>query len=144
MKGTVELLDEVKRRHGLTSDYQLHQRLGVTRAQISKYRTGRDYLSEETAVKVADMLQLERGVVLAWIAGERAKMPSARDAWRVLAERLGGTAAAVLVAYLLAPALPDLTTAAATVSALCIMSSLTLGTFLFIISLLPFHPHKKL
>lgn len=144
MKSTTEWMDAVKQRHGLTSDYQLAQRWGVTRQLLSAYRNKREYLSEENAAKVAADLGVELAFVLACIAGERAKMPSARDAWRVLAERLGGTAAAVLLAFLLAPALPDLTTAAATVERLCIMSSLTLGTFLFIISLLPFHPHKKL
>ena len=121
MKSTTEWMDAVKQRHGLTSDYQLAQRWGVTRQLLSAYRNKREYLSEENAAKVAADLGVELAFVLACIAGERAKMPSARDAWRVLAERLGGTAAAVLLAFLLAPALPDLTPAAATVERLCIM-----------------------
>lgn len=144
MKSTREWIDAVKQRHGLTSDYQLAQRWQVTRQLISAYRSGREYLSEDTAAKVAADLGIELALVLACVAGERARMPSARDAWRLLAERLGGTAAAVLVALLLA-GLDTGDAAAVAYSAgavlpLCIMLTLPIAIFVIAINHLQHTP----
>lgn len=100
MKSTIQLLDDLKKKLEITSDYALAKHLELSRAQISKYRCGRDFLSEDTAMKVADMLHIERGIVLAWIAAERSRMPSARAAWVKLAAQLG-TAAAVVAAAII-------------------------------------------
>lgn len=62
MQTTVDFLDALRARLGLTSDYQLHQLLGVSRAHISHYRHGRDVLSDDMAVKVAELLDNQPGI----------------------------------------------------------------------------------
>lgn len=108
MKNTVEFLDAVRVKHGLTSDYQLSKHLNCTRGAISSYRTGRTYLDEEMACKVAADLELESSYVLACIASERAKQPEVKAAWKHAADVLYGLAAVLtVVAVLPYIALPD-------------------------------------
>lgn len=97
MKTTVEFLDAVKSRHGFTSDYQLSKYLDCTRGGISSYRTGRTFLDEDMAYKVATDLDLEPGYVMACIASERAKSPEVKAAWKHTAELLYGIAATVVM-----------------------------------------------
>ena len=98
MQSSLQLLDAIKKRHKLTSDYQLAKILGVTTQRISHYRAGRRRaFSEETALRVAELLQVAPGYVLAIGAGERAKEESVRKAWEKAAKTLAGTAVALLV-----------------------------------------------
>lgn len=100
-KTTVEFLDAVKAKHGLTSDYQLSKLIGCTHSSISHYRGGKSKLDEGTACKVAELLEIEPGYVLACIAAERSKDDKVKKAWAWSAAHLGGLAAALaLVAVL--------------------------------------------
>lgn len=96
MEKTVDFLDGVKRRHGLTSDYQLSKRLRLTRSAISAYRNGDRALDENVALVVAQELQLSPAYVLACTAAERAKRPEVRTAWEKAARTLS-RAATVLI-----------------------------------------------
>lgn len=97
MKTTIEFLDAVKVKYSLPSDYALAQILGITRSSVSKFRVGKDCLGEETACKVAELLDIEAGYVMACIASERAKKPEVKAAWKHAAEVLYGMAAALAV-----------------------------------------------
>jgi len=151
MKSTADWLDAVKARHGLTSDYQLAQRWQVTRQQISAYRNGREYLSEEAALKAAADLEMAPGYVLACVAGERARMPSARAAWLELATRIGVVALVIGGALLVTEPLYNesflILVAADCTGPLCIMLNPHIGYaagILFILfNLLPWFPNKK-
>lgn len=96
---TIELLDAVKNRYGLPSDYALAKRLGMSSERISKYRTRGGALAEDNALKVAQLLELDEGYVLACMEAERAHSTAAKRAWEKLADRLksGGVAAALLL-----------------------------------------------
>ena len=97
----------MKAKHGLPSDYALAQKLDLTRSSISKFRVGKDCLGEETACKVAELLNLEPGYVMACIASERAKKPEVKAAWKHTAEVLYGLAAVfTMVAILPTATLP--------------------------------------
>ena len=97
MKTSVEFLDSVKALKGFTSDYQLSKHLNCTRGAISSYRTGRTYLDDEMACKVAADLGQDSSYVLACIASERAKKPEVKAAWAHAAEVLYGLAAALAI-----------------------------------------------
>lgn len=97
MKSTTELLDAVKRQHGLTSDYQLAKLLAMQTARISHYRAGRRFLSDETALQVAKLLDVAPGYVLAIVAAERAQTEEIRKAWQRAAKALAGAAVGVLL-----------------------------------------------
>src|SRR5712691_2387244 len=106
MKTTVQFLDAVRARHGLTSDYQLAKFLEVTHTTISNYRVGRSMMGEEMCLKIAVALGLgDPGEVLVAIAHEREKRPEVKRAWERVAKRLAASTAAVLVALGLAGSL---------------------------------------
>jgi transcriptional regulator with XRE-family HTH domain len=97
MNNTRELLAAVKRRHHLTSDYQLAKFLNLSRQRISANLHGGTILNDDAAIQVADALGIERGRVLAIVAAERAQSDQAKKEWL----KLAGSAAAVLVLALL-------------------------------------------
>ena len=107
MKTTNDFLDDVKAARGLTSDYQLSKLLECTHSSISNYRMGKNFLSEEMACKIASILGLESGFVLACVAAERSKLPEVKKAWQHLADMLtskhGASIAAALALFLILP-----------------------------------------
>jgi len=97
MQTTTDFLDAVKAKHGITSDYKLSKIIGCTHSSISHYRSGKSRLDENTACKVAELLDIEPGFVLACIAAERAKNEKVRNAWMWTAQHLGGLAAVLAI-----------------------------------------------
>lgn len=124
METTNELLDKVKARYGLPSDYALAAKLGMSRERISKYRTIGGALADENALKVAELLDLNPGYVLACMEAERTHSDAARAAWEKLADfvKHHGAAAALLM-LVAVPALNPTPANAAPVgnSAVCIL-----------------------
>ncbi|KHT64489.1 hypothetical protein RJ45_06165 [Photobacterium gaetbulicola] len=59
MTYTIELLDMVKAKYSLTSDYQLAKKLGVSSARVSNWRNMKACLEWDTAFQIADMLEME-------------------------------------------------------------------------------------
>lgn len=103
MKTTVNFLDEIKNKHGITSDYALSTTLGMTRSMISRYRMKKDYLSDELAIKAADLLDLEPAYVVACVHAERAKPTEEKKLWERIAamfetKKYAGIAALLVVA----------------------------------------------
>jgi hypothetical protein len=97
MNTTCDFLDAIKARHGVPSDYALAKTLGVTQQMISRYRTGRDFLSDSVAIQVAKLLELEPAVIIAAVHCERAKKPDEKAVWNTIFEKLGGIAAALFI-----------------------------------------------
>lgn len=97
MRTTIDFLNAIKAAHGLTSDYQLAKFLGLTQSSISLSMSGRTYLGDETAIKVAEALKIDPAIVMASVHYERAKKEQEKAVWRGILERLGGIAATVLI-----------------------------------------------
>lgn len=57
MNYTNALLDRVKARFELTSDYQLAKKLEVSTSRIGNYRSGRSSLDWDLAFKICDLLE---------------------------------------------------------------------------------------
>lgn len=89
---TNQLLDAVKDRFNIPSDYALAPKIGVTRAMVSRYRNRAESLSDDKAMLVADLLELDPGYVLNCMNAERAKTEAAKAAWERAAERLAALA----------------------------------------------------
>lgn len=84
-----EWIDRVKVSKKITSDYAVAKSLGVTQAAVSKLRARNDAtLSDETAVKVAQLLGLNPAGVLVDQLAERAKSPEVRSTLSREVERL--------------------------------------------------------
>lgn len=97
MKTTVEFLDAIKARYNLPSDYALAPYLGVTRSSVSRLRNKQDFLGDSTALRVAELLDLDPGVVAAAAHAERARQPAEKAMWEDVWKKLGGLAATVAI-----------------------------------------------
>lgn len=97
MNGTCEFLDALKARYCLPSDYALAKKLGLTHQTVSKYRLGKDFLGDSTALRVAELLEIDPAIVIASVHAERSKIAAEKAVWESIIERLGGAAAAVLL-----------------------------------------------
>lgn len=106
MDTTETLVRALKARTGIDSDYGIAKHLGITRAAVSAYATGRHTLGEDVAIRVATDLGLDPGYVLACMAAERAKRPPAKKAWERVARRMA-QAAIVLMVLGVTGALPE-------------------------------------
>ncbi len=85
---TIEYLDAVRDRHGLTSDNKLAALLEIDRPVVSSYRTGRRTLTQSDAAKVAESLEIDPTVVVADIQLERSKRPEEAAVWERAVEIL--------------------------------------------------------
>lgn len=97
---TCELLDAVKARYKLPSDYALAHFMGIARSGISSYRSGKTKLDDSIAIKVAKVLELDPGHVLACIHAERARRDDVREIWQKTAKALKRSVGALLVCLL--------------------------------------------
>lgn len=88
---TCEYLDEVRRRLDLPSDYALQKPLNLSKSQLSKYRTGKDCLSDDISLVVAEILNIPAGTVLLDMHIERSKTPELRAAWTGLMEKFSAS-----------------------------------------------------
>jgi hypothetical protein len=88
VKTTADFLNDLRARHGLTSDSKLALHMGWQRAQLGKYRSQRETFSDATALKVAAQLGIEPGYIMACMQGQRARTPEARTAWERIAAKI--------------------------------------------------------
>jgi hypothetical protein len=88
---TTEYLDLVRATLDLPSDYALQKPLGITKSQISYYRTGRDSLSDALVVRVAEICQLDVVKVLLDMHIERSKTPEIRAVFATALEKISAS-----------------------------------------------------
>jgi transcriptional regulator with XRE-family HTH domain len=103
MHTPAELLDAIRERHNLPSDYAVAKTMGVPRQLVSRWRQGHGGMSDDHAARVAELLGLDPGHVLARLYAERATSDHARSLWLDLARRLGPVAAGLAALFLLPP-----------------------------------------
>lgn len=87
MKTTLEFLDGVSAKLGGASDYAIAKELDVTRSAVSRYRNGLSTFDDETAIRVARILDIDPAAVLLAAHAERTKNPEAKNLWTSLANR---------------------------------------------------------
>lgn len=100
---TVEFLDAIKARHNIPSDYKLAKFIGVAQQTVSNYRVKGIGFDDELAIRVAELLEIDPGYVLACIHAERTKRPQVRDAWEKVARGLAASLAAVFIGTSVVP-----------------------------------------
>ena len=81
MLTTNQILDLIKEKYDLSSDYQLHKFANWSHSTISGYRNKPQYMSEGHAVQAAQLLDLPEGFILACVHAERAKVKAVKSAW---------------------------------------------------------------
>jgi plasmid maintenance system antidote protein VapI len=104
MNTTIDFLNQLKAKFSLSSNYALAKKLGQTDTAIARWAHGKNTFSDETAIKVAELLELDPAYVVACIHAERAKHEGEKRLWeRIATMAMGVTAflAVIMIAPLL-------------------------------------------
>ncbi|ERM57681.1 MULTISPECIES: hypothetical protein [Vibrio] len=75
MNFTNSLLDRVKAKYELTSDYQLSKKLDVQQSRVSNWRKGRSSMEWEMAFFISDLLQEDDQNVVYGLIDDKYKNP---------------------------------------------------------------------
>ncbi len=94
---SADFLDAVRRRHKLTSDYQVGKLTGIKPSRISMYRIGKREFDDATCLAFAEALGKAPLYVIAEIQAERAKKPDIKKVWKALARMTKKAKAAALL-----------------------------------------------
>lgn len=86
MKSTNQYLDEIKIKHDLKSDFALSKMLKVVPSAMANYRKGYIRFGDDTAIRVAEALEIDPAEVMATMNAERTKSPNARETWKRVAQ----------------------------------------------------------
>lgn len=97
---TIQLLDAIRERRNLPSDYAAAALLGLTRSQVSKYRNGKDFMGDEVVQRAAELIGADPAIAMAGVHAERATDPQTRKVWVSIAERLERAGVAALLVLL--------------------------------------------
>ncbi|MFN4034439.1 helix-turn-helix domain-containing protein [Comamonas aquatica] len=83
---TAKYVESIEARFGKSTVKDLGDLLGVTKMSISRYRNKQKGFSDEVAIRAAELLGLDAGIVLGELYEERASTPMERAAWRHIRE----------------------------------------------------------
>lgn len=83
---------------GTGTDYAVAKRLGVERQHVSKWRTGKDQMSDGMAIRAAELLGVEPLRLIGEIRMERARDEREKKFWQKTVKGAGGKVAGVVVA----------------------------------------------
>jgi DNA-binding XRE family transcriptional regulator len=78
----LQYLAAVKEKKGITSDYALAKTLGVSQQSVGQWRKGVCGFNDETAQRIAAILDLHPGVVMLDIHREQARDDQTRAVWQ--------------------------------------------------------------
>lgn len=85
MNSIREIIAAVSAHYG--SDIKAAPHFNVSSVTFGRWRNGKDHPSEEHALRMAELLQLDGAYVLALSRHERAKCDAARATWRRIADQ---------------------------------------------------------
>jgi hypothetical protein len=88
MKTTINFLNDIKAAREVESDYALAKILDTRHTNISNYRNGRSHFDGLMCIKVAKVLGIDPGYVMACMEAERAKHEEVRKVWEKAARKL--------------------------------------------------------
>ncbi|WP_329892985.1 DUF3693 domain-containing protein [Stenotrophomonas sp. SMYL20] len=111
MSSVNDLLDKVREAGNFPSDNALAQRLGMTRAVVSTWRSGRNPIPDERIAQLCALGKLDGPLWIAMIHAERAQSATERALWRLMLDRMSAAAAVVALVALSMPGLANAKTA---------------------------------
>lgn len=97
MKTPAMYINDLKNQGLARSDADVSRLLGVSRTAICYWQEGRSAPNAEQALRLAELLKIDAGEILAECEAARAKTPETRRAWEKVAARMAGAAAMVIV-----------------------------------------------
>jgi|GEM_PF-1033204 len=99
MQSITSMLDKIKEKNGLKSDYKLALFLGIGEGNLANYRHGRSLPDERACEKIAAALGVDPDLLILQVSATRARSPEIRSTWMRIAQRLqsGAVHVAVLI-----------------------------------------------
>lgn len=88
MKSIDGLLNTIKQRHNISSDYKLALYLGLGAGNIANYRHKRSMPDAKACAKIATALEIDPHVLMVHFEAQRAKDGETRALWENLAMKL--------------------------------------------------------
>ena len=85
---TQDYLDATKAKIGIQSDYALAKSLDISREYMSQLRSGKRPVSDEVALRIAKLLEVNPIQIIATANAERAKNPEIQAAWTTLMDKI--------------------------------------------------------
>lgn len=96
-------LDAIKAKHGLKTDTELAQALGVKQNAVSQYRSGKRLPDNEACLLIAQALEMADPMPVIMAADmDRAERAGQRSLWEVFSRRMAQAAAPATLAVLVA------------------------------------------
>jgi len=92
MKTSLSYLDEAKKNAGISSDYALSKKLGVTPSAITNYRAGRSRIAPELVPKLAKLAGIDEAEIALIAQIERSKTAEEKGVWERILQRIGKSA----------------------------------------------------
>lgn len=93
------VLNRIKERHGLKSDYQICKMIETSTALMSGWRSGKSLPDERYCQKLAEAAGIDPLVLAASMQSQRSKTEEARSLWAMVAERLQMVPQALAAAF---------------------------------------------
>lgn len=84
----VAVLDSIKTRHGLKSDYAVCKLIGCSTQLLANWRHGRNLPDEKWCQLLAAAAGVDPLILAAQVQAQRSKTDEARTLWEAIAERL--------------------------------------------------------
>ena len=99
------LLDLIKSKHGLPSDYKLALYLGIVYGSVQNYRHGRSFPDERVCQILAQAAGVDADVLTAQVQAARSRNSETKSVWERIAVRLQSATvtASVAVAFFFSP-----------------------------------------
>jgi len=93
------ILDELKARHNITSDYKLSKLLEISRTRVSNYRCGTNTIDDDVAQKIDKLLDLPEGVIALEMHARRTKCPNISKTFHEIAQKLAAGALCLMIVF---------------------------------------------
>lgn len=97
MKAIARYIDDAIAAGRAKNDADIARQCGVSRPTVSRWRSGDRTPDDDEAVKLAELLGIEAGEILAECGAARAKTPETRRAWERIAARMATSSITVCV-----------------------------------------------
>lgn len=94
----LSVVDQIKTRHDLKSDYAVCKMFGLSPQNFSNWRSGRSHPDEKMCQILAEAAGIDPLVLAASMQSQRSKTEEARSLWALVAERLQMVPQALLAA----------------------------------------------
>ncbi|MBY0378734.1 MAG: helix-turn-helix domain-containing protein [Gammaproteobacteria bacterium] len=85
---TKDYLEKAKESLGITSDYALAPRLGITRSYISALQNGKQHFSDKLCYQIAEITGIHPAIILVDTYRQKSETPAQSKVWSDVMEKI--------------------------------------------------------